>query len=174
MPTEFIPASIPAERDALRRMLERAKAQREGMFTNSDVIAWVSFLWGASDGESIGINDLQELRDLLPTLGYNPTDEFHNIPMSPENQALSDTNDGDPIWQTLADLDRCGLSNSLHFYSGQMPNDSVIAWYAYLFGQFRARAVSETEYKDLVRMLPPLDFDPVALIIECNDDMQQD
>ena len=167
MPTEFISASVPVMRDALRRRLEFAKQRLGTNVPKLDVIAWVSFLWGATNGLLIGINDLQELRKHLPPLGYDPTAEFTKYPTSPANQALIDSAaEEDPIWSTAAQYFNCGIGDGLHYFGGRMPEESVVAWLGHLRGAFEAGSIDQVEYADLVHMLPVVENNPVDLIVE--------
>ena len=167
MPTEYIPASVPAMRDALRRRLEFAKQRLGTNIPKLDVIAWVSFFWGAMDGMLIGLNDLQQLEEILPPLGYDPTSAFSKYPTSPEIQAIIDAApEGALIWATAYQDAHRDIVDGLFSFGGRMPDEEAIAWLGYLRGAFEAESIDQSEYADLVHMLPVVENNPVDLIVE--------
>jgi len=115
----------------------------------------------------IGFEDADELDALLPLLGYDPTDAFSEYPLSPENQALIDSaGEGARLWASPAKRAHRDIVDGLFFFGGRMPADSAVAWYGYLRGRLEAGSINQSEYADLIRMLPLVENNPVDLIVE--------
>ncbi len=126
-------------------------------------IAWDAYLM-ALTGEAIDHLDNDELCHHFPKIENNPVSDmavgkhyFDHDPNIPAGEFMEETEFEALTWQIGQDAKHLG---------GQLTTPFAVAWYGQLLGVHQCNLITDTEYRQLLAMLPVLDDNPVKKVEE--------